>query len=93
MVERFNRRLAEALRAAPPAGTNRGKNRFVDHDHRNAFLHAYNQTRPQCLGFKATREALANLTEHNMQAGVGGGQPLQRQPPLLAKRASATVWR
>jgi transposase InsO family protein len=73
MAERFNRRLAEALRNHPPATTNAGKNRFIDHAQRNAFIHTvvtnYNRTRLQCLGHKAPAELLANLQGHNTQAG------------------------
>lgn len=76
MAERFNRRLAEALERHPPANTNAGKNRFRDHAERNAFIHAvvadYNRTRLRCLGHKAPAELLANLPEHNTQAGTHG---------------------
>ena len=57
MVERFNRRLAEILRNHPAAGTNSGKNRFLDHRQRNDFIFnfvkAYNCTRLRCLDYKA----------------------------------------
>lgn len=74
MVERFNRRLAEALRNAPPDDRNAGKNRFASHDNRNRFIldfvHAYNRTRLKCLGYRAPLQALLNLPEHNTQAGT-----------------------
>jgi transposase InsO family protein len=74
MVERFNRRLAEALRNAPPANRNAGKNRFAGHDQRNQFIldfvHAYNRTRLRCLGYTAPIQALTNPPEHNTQAGA-----------------------
>jgi transposase len=80
VVERFNRRLSEALRAVAANGRNAGRNRFDNHAERNAFIlrtvDAYNRTRLKCLGYKAPTQCLANLTEHNTQAGmsgVGGG--------------------
>jgi transposase-like protein len=76
MVERFNRRLAEAIRQHPPSGRNRGKNRFDTHAQRNAFIekvvHAYNRTRLRCLHYKAPLEALNNLTKDNTKAGTQG---------------------
>jgi transposase InsO family protein len=74
MVERFNKRLAEALRQATAAERNGGKNRFETHAQRNAFIHrfadAYNRTRLKCLGYRAPLQALDNLTEHDTSAGV-----------------------
>lgn len=76
LVERFNRRLAEALRHHPAAGTNAGKNKFLSHQQRNAFLHqtvdAYNHTRLRCLKYISPIEALHNLTEDNTCAGATG---------------------
>ena len=67
MVERFNRRLAEALRAHPKAGTNGGRNIFLNPQQRNEFIlqfvDAYNHTRLKCLNYKAPIESLHNLTE------------------------------
>jgi len=64
MVERFNRRLAEAIRSARP---NRiAKNRFETHEQRNTFVlnfvYSYNRTRLRCLKYKAPLEVLANHT-------------------------------
>jgi transposase len=74
MVERFNRRLSEALRQATPSSRNGGKNRFDTHEHRNRFIHdlvyKYNRTRLKCLGYKAPLEALNNQTEYNTCAGM-----------------------
>lgn len=74
MVERFNRRLAEAIRERPAAATNRGKNKFRSHAERNAFLHrvvdAYNRTRLRCLNYISPIETLNNLTKDNTCAGV-----------------------
>ena len=77
MVERFNRRLAEAIRNHPRTTANLGKNRFDDHAQRNAFIHAvvndYNRTRLRCLAYQAPAEALANLPGHNTFAGTTKG--------------------
>ena len=77
MVERFNRRLADAIRSHPPAAANAGKNRFSDTAQRNAFILTfvkdYNRTRLRCLGHKAPAELLSNLPGHNTKAGMSGG--------------------
>jgi transposase InsO family protein len=73
MVERFNRRLAEALRAHDNIHARR---KFDTHHERNAFLAAvvenYNRTRLRCLGYKAPAEAITNLAGHNTFAGMSG---------------------
>ena len=72
MVERFNRRLAEAIRRRPSADGNRGRKKFTSHAERNrfiqSFVNAYNRTRLQCLNYKAPIEALTNHTEQNTGA-------------------------
>jgi transposase InsO family protein len=70
MVERFNRRLAEALRALPPVRNNiRTGTKFTTHAERTAFLNAfvadYNRTRLRCLEYKSPIEAVNNLTQDN----------------------------
>jgi transposase InsO family protein len=74
MAERFNRRLAEAIRSHPPSRANQGKNHFQTHLERDAFLYAfvadYNRTRLRCLGYLAPSQVLANLPEHNTKAGI-----------------------
>ena len=76
MVERFNRRLADAIRSQTPPGANAGKNRFADAAHRDAFILTfvkdYNRTRLRCLGHKAPAEVLNNLPGHNTFAGMSG---------------------
>jgi transposase InsO family protein len=68
MVERFNRRIGEHLGKLPrnAAGHRR---RFATHEDRNAYLMQfvanYNRTRLKCLGYKAPREAIANLPGPN----------------------------
>ena len=74
MVERFNRRIAEAIQNAPAASRNGGKNKSGTHDESNAFIHAfvhdYNRTRRRCPGYLAPLQALANQTGHNTHAPV-----------------------
>jgi len=76
MVERFNRRIGEALASRAATGANAGRNRFTSHDERNAFLYdvvaRYNRTRLQCLGYTAPAEQLANLTKQYTCAGTLG---------------------
>jgi transposase InsO family protein len=88
MVERFNRRIADALRSQPKSADNTGKNTFSDPDQRNrfilTFISDYNRTRLRCLGYKAPAEALANLPGHNTKARIqaffarGATRPLKR---------------
>ena len=73
MAERFNRRIADAIKNLPAKG-NAGKNKFTSHAQRDAFLYAfvesYNRTRLKCIDYKTPAELLANLTEHNTFAGM-----------------------
>lgn len=75
-VERFNRRLGQALADRPANGANAGRNRFASHAERNDFIHrfvdSYNRTRLRGLGYKAPAEILANLTGHNTFAEMSG---------------------
>lgn len=75
-VERFNRRLAEALRAVEPNRRNNGKNRFDNHAERNAFIRnfvdCYNRTRLRSLGYQAPLQALAKHPGPNTKAGAQG---------------------
>jgi len=91
LVERFNRRLGEALRSRPPARRNRGKNRFETHAERDAFLqrfvHDYNRTRLKCLGYLAPLQALNNPPGSNTCAGVTG----RRRGPLTSSDGDA-LW-
>jgi hypothetical protein len=74
MVERFNRRLSEAIGAKQSVAKNEGKNKFHTHAERNAFLHAfverYNRTRLKCLDYRAPAELLLNPPEPNTCAGM-----------------------
>jgi transposase InsO family protein len=85
MAERFNRRLAEALRSHPATSANLGKNRFDDHAQRNTFIltfvENYNRTRLRCLGYQAPAERLNNLPGHNTFAGMSGNWGGLVKPP------------
>ena len=74
MVERFNRRIQDAITSAPAASTNGGKNRFETPTTRAdfilAFVKAYNRTRLRCLNYTAPIQALNNLTKDNTFAGT-----------------------
>lgn len=74
MVERFNRRIAEALASAPPSAANGGKNRFATAAERHTFItnfvDAYNRTRLKCLAYHAPAHRLANQTETYTKAGT-----------------------
>jgi transposase-like protein len=74
MVERFNRRISDAIAARQSVAKNEGKNKFLTHEDRNAFLadvvFNYNRTRLRCLDYKAPLEILSNLPGHNTQAGT-----------------------
>lgn len=64
LVERFNRRLSEAIGAKASAAGNEGKNRFHSHAERDAFVHdfvhRYNRTRLECPGYRAPAELISN---------------------------------
>jgi hypothetical protein len=84
MVERFNLRIAAAIRARQAASRNAGKNKFDSHQERNDFLVRfvadYNRTRLKCLAYKAPIDALNNLPGPNTFAGTNGCQK-RRSPP------------
>jgi transposase-like protein len=74
MVERFNRRLSEALRRYPI--TQKHRNRFSCKEDRVAyikdFVYAYNRTRLKCIGYKAPLEHLHNHTKpYTLGRGLG----------------------
>jgi transposase InsO family protein len=89
MVERFNRRIAQAIAGAPKSTKNTGKNTFSSQKDRTEYLtnfvNAYNRTRLRCLSYKAPSEILANQTEHNTKAGT--------QPATRAGRELASSFR
>jgi len=71
LVERFNRRIAEAIGREPKRGI--GHRHFISPEDRDGFLHRfvhdYNRTRLKCLGYLAPSEALANPPGPNTKAG------------------------
>jgi transposase-like protein len=74
MVERFNRRISEALRALPYLNINSKPRKFNSHDERNNFIyklvHDYNRTRLKCLDYICPIEAINNHTELNTLQGA-----------------------
>src|SRR4051794_40889740 len=82
LVERFNRRIAEAIGREPKRGA--ARRTFLGHTDRDDFLRRfvadYNRTRLKCLGYVAPLEALANLPGPNTFAGTTTSpQILQQQ--------------
>jgi IS30 family transposase len=78
LVERFNRRITEAIGREPKRGS--ARRTFPCHADRDAFLNRfvadYNRTRLKCLGYLAPLEALANLPGPNTNAGTHTPRPL-----------------
>jgi len=76
MVERFNRRIAEAMAAKSTIRKNQGKNKFHTHQERNLFItnfvESYNKTRLCCLTYKSPGEMLSNHTKLYTTAGDPG---------------------
>ena len=72
LVERFNRRIAEAIGREEKRGS--ARRTFTDHADRDAFLcklvHDYNRTRLKCLGYQAPIQALNNPMGPNTSAGT-----------------------
>jgi transposase len=72
LVERFNRRIVEAIGRQPKRGI--AHRLFVSHADRDAFLDRfvsdYNRTRLKCLGYLAPLQALANPPGPNAKAGI-----------------------
>jgi len=72
MVERFNRRIVEAIGRQPKRGI--AHRLFASHADRDAFLlgfvRDYNRTRLKCLGYLAPLQALANPPGPNTFAGM-----------------------
>ncbi len=73
LVERFNRRIVEAIGRQPKRGI--AHRLFESHADRDAFLlgfvRDYNRTRLKCLGYLAPLQALANPPGLNTFAGGG----------------------
>ncbi|MCA6105602.1 integrase core domain-containing protein, partial [Bradyrhizobium australafricanum] len=78
LVERFNRRIAEAIGREQKRGS--ARRTFIDHADRDAFIakfvHDYNRTRLKCLGYQAPIQAVAKLTGLNTKAGARTPRPV-----------------
>jgi len=74
LVERFNRRIVEAIGQQPKRGI--AHRLFASHADRDRFLNRfvsdYNRTRLKCLGYLAPLQALNNLPGPNTSAGTSG---------------------
>ncbi len=93
MVERFNRRLSEAMHALPKVRDNsRHRTRFLSHADRAAFLLGfaadYNRTRLRCLGYRTPLDILANHAEDNTLGRPLLGRPAGRPLPLTRAGAA-----
>ena len=79
LVERFNRRIVEAIGREPKRGI--AHRLFTSHEDRDAFLNRfvadYNRTRLKCLGYLAPVQALTNPPGPNTKAG--GHAPMQKK--------------
>ena len=69
MVERFNRRINEAIAKKNKISANQGKNSFESHKKRNEFIlqfvYNYNRTRLKCLDYQTPLNLICNHTEDN----------------------------
>ena len=78
-LERFNRRIVDAIPARPATTADRGKNKFATHAERDAFLLAvvtrYNHTRLKCLHYQTPAALVSNPPEHDTKAGMWSGFP------------------
>jgi hypothetical protein len=96
LVERFNRRITEAIGREPKRGS--ARRTFPCHADRDAFLNRfvadYNRTRLKCLGYLAPLEALANLPGPNTKAGttteVHRNTPSSAGKPITTAAAIST---
>jgi transposase InsO family protein len=75
MIERFNRRINEAIASKAKIANNSGRNSFYSHEERNEFIrnfvNSYNNTRLRCLNYNAPLSLLhSNLKEYNTKAGI-----------------------
>ena len=85
LVERFNRRIVDAIGRQPKRGI--AHRLFVSHADRDAFLnrfvHDYNRTRLKCLGYLAPLHALNNLPGPNTFAGDERGESTPHPRPFV----------
>jgi transposase InsO family protein len=98
LVERFNRRLAEAIAAKAGVARNEGKNKFLTHAERAAFLERfvadYNRTRLKCLDYRAPFELLLNPPGPNTQAAIHASRRdhASRCPPIPSSQLHPSRW-
>ncbi|MCA1402617.1 integrase core domain-containing protein, partial [Bradyrhizobium sp. BRP56] len=99
LVERFNRRIAEAIGREQKRGS--ARRTFIDHADRDAFIakfvHDYNRTRLKCLGYQAPIQAVAKLTGLNTFAGATAGKKHAQHsrpanPPLPNLALTSLPW-
>ncbi|MGY2847900.1 MULTISPECIES: IS481 family transposase [Bradyrhizobium] len=99
LVERFNRRIAEAIGREHKRGS--ARRTFVNHADRDTFIakfvHDYNRTRLKCLGYLAPIQALANHTGPNTFAGATAGKKHAQHsrpanPPLPNLALTSLPW-
>jgi transposase-like protein len=86
LVERFNRRIVEAIGQQPKRGI--AHRHFGSHADRDAFLnrfvHDYNRTRLKCLGYLAPIQALTNPPGPNTCAEASAGRLAERPRVRIA---------
>jgi transposase InsO family protein len=93
MVERFNRRLAQAIGQQRRIGGNSGKNTFKTRQQRQEFIHhfvdTYNRTRLKCLNYVSPQHALHNHAELYTFAGAGSNP--RKATPFRRFEGSAQI--
>jgi transposase-like protein len=96
LVERFNRRIVDAIGREPKRGI--ARRLFRSHPDRDDFLtrfvHDYNRTRLKCLDYLAPIEALANLPGPNTHAGTHTPRPIveERCWTTFAQHNALWLW-
>ena len=80
LVERFNRRIVEAIGREPKRGI--ARRLFASHEDRDTFLKRfvadYNRTRLKCLGYLAPVQVLTNPPGPNTKAGTHTASRLRK---------------
>jgi Integrase core domain len=93
LVERFNRRIVEAIGRQPKRGI--AHRLFVSHTDRDAFLnrfvHDYNRTRLKCLGYMAPLQALSNPPGPNTFAGMTAERVLKSGLSAERRRSRGNI--
>jgi len=91
MVERFNRRINDAIARKAKIAANSGQNSFTSHKERNEFLatfvYNYNRTRLKCLNYSSPLQELYNHTEDYTQAVIFVHSPLPLKTKLPLETA------